>query len=309
MNHHLAVRGTMKEQEVVCPKTRKGLREENLNVLFHHTAPQVVYETMISPARRRHVVAALPSTPNLKPLQISDEEPHPGLEKWPRLLIPTLDSPEAHQVPTVMEISNESYSFTPHVLPFMVPDPADTIAATSPDKRQRNKFVLQPRRRARDLSFLDHGAETVPTTSKRPRPSSFMSLDCEVKQRTSATMKRRNTLGEEDDEFRRSSSTCSSPAHFAESNERRSESPFDTSSSKAKDDDTSHHHTESNNGTGIIALPLVFRPTIRRETASQAAAGAKRSSTVHSAFESSRSSAFSSGCRRIPPLLLASTSY
>jgi hypothetical protein len=277
--------------------------------------------------QRQSVASLLPSTPNLKPLHISDDD-HPGLEQCPTLLIPTLDSPETSdglpfannpkkfgvgvpQAPLAFTLFRADDNSSTTVEAASGQDSSAAVIASS--KKLQRKIVLQPRKRTSDhLSFLDVGADTIVVQSiKRPRPSSFVSLDREVKRYTGAG----DLNYSSEDEGKNADSP---PLSQQEAQPNR---PVDTNHSIGKEDSISLTTSvseenndcelaESNERAEIISLPLVFRPTIPRDM-TLLPPSAQKWSTIRGAFEPSKSSAFSPGagvCVRASPALLATNS-
>lgn len=282
-----------------------------------------------SPIFQEHTLSAktpakVSTTPNLLPLKISPDDDHTNLENSAMPFMPTLYSPkgddeEEKQIP-LLDVANEHQSLS-LPLPTMLPDPFSledhlSMSPFAPQgkKRSHNTFVLRPRRIDRigmETPYLEVGADNLPR--KRPRMPLFVSIDDDA--HSDHHYKNLGSHGH-------ASSALEAFAAFASDSASDSSwpsQPYISSSitpgwscqidditkrlkstdSHVLSDDVQVNALEQPTnqvhgptfGEAVIALPRVFRPTIRRMTTSPSKS--HNAQGVPRAFVPSSTSAFS----------------
>ena len=237
--------------------------------------------------------AKVSTTPNLLPLKISPDDEHTKLEMTAMPFMPSLYSPEEDDEKKQTTIEHESFSLA---LPDILQDPflMDDRLSFSPfpaqsKKRSHSTFVLRPRRGDRtglETPFQEVGADSLPR--KRPRMPLFVSLDGDA--RNDDHQKHHHGSRAPELELEAfapgSDSSSSSPSLTNSSFTPRWSFQIDdmthvlkSTSGHGLDEDQVHVVDPPNPpksgilqgpdfGETVIALPRVFRPTIRRMTTS-----------------------------------------
>lgn len=203
--------------------------------------------------------ANVATTPNLLPLKISPDDEHTRLEKSAMPYMPSLYSPEEddeEKYTPFLATATDDYEGVSLALPAMLPDPFSLddhvsfspLSQRQPKKRSHGPFVLRPRqvdRTGMETPYQEVGADNLPR--KRPRMPLFVSLDDDA---------------HNDDHRQYKQGTELVGSAFS--------SPRSSNSSITPVTDSLHPSLSGGSfdgpevGEKVIALPRVFRPTIRR---------------------------------------------
>lgn len=274
-----------------------------------------------APSLSAKTPAKVPTTPNLLPLKISPDDEHTKLEKSAMLFMPTLHSPkdDEEKQATLLAVANEHESLS-LALPTMLQDPfsLDDHLSFSPctaqsKKRSHRTFVLRPRRVDRlgmETPYQEVGADSLPR--KRPRMPLFVSLDDDA-HNDDHHKHRRSHAQESELEASTAASDSSSSWPYYNNSSITPRWSYQTDDMAKTCQSTSNqgswyeyqeHFDDPPNlsksggmfqcpdyGETVIALPRVFRPTIRRMTSSSS-----KSHNTHGlskVFAPSSTSAFS----------------
>jgi len=271
----------------------------------------------------------MPGTPSLQPLQIAEELSK--LRKSSKLLIPALDSPPTKPQEGLYSARSQheptsSSSSIPLPLMFQPGNERETLhdekteSSLSFSKKSMERFILQPRKRPANWKTFERSFVSTTdlsrsgSSTKRPRPPSFVSLDCDVRQNhPTGTMipgvSPRANADAEHKMIRKNGSSLDESTDtteeickhvFSIDNECRYEERSFSAARDSSDDRKADEvpgkipgNDEEDNRCSIIALPRVFRPTIRR-TATAAAGKRPGNASFKKTFARSRGSAFSS---------------